>query len=63
MIRRDINTTDAGGKTPSLMLEFTKIVLEYIFLHPINTKYAIITPCEKISHNLIGLRAEEGLLL
>ena len=58
-----INTTEIDGEIPMVMSKITKIVSEYIFLHPINTKYAIITPCEKISHNLIGLRAEEGLLL
>lgn len=36
-----------------VMAKITKIVSEYIFLHPINTEYAIIFPCEKISHNLI----------
>lgn len=58
-----INTTEIDGEIPMVMSKITKIVSEYIFLHPINTKYAIITPCEKISHNLIILRAEEGLLL
>ena len=59
----NINTAEMDGEILMVMSKITKIVSEYIFLHPINTKYAIITPCEKISHNLIVLRAEEGLLL